>query len=204
MAAVSCRFLMPAEPPPRLRSKLRRPPLPSPAREHVLQHPFSSFDAPAECCPHQGSHRSITVSSPPSIVSRQCHLLPRHVPVQPPSLLFAEIPLPSPPPPRPSHVELTRGPLRSRYHRMQQHESSHGLRWISGRPSRRTRRQCRRKGWMDIGDGKVVAVPGGEAVHGEVRAERRRGWMDIRDGKAAAAVTGGGAGDYRWGRGVEW
>jgi hypothetical protein len=57
---------------------------------------------------------------------------------------------------------------------------------------------------MDIGDGKVVAVAGGEAVHGEVRAERRRGWMDIRDGKAAAAVTGGGAGDYRWGRGVEW
>jgi hypothetical protein len=57
---------------------------------------------------------------------------------------------------------------------------------------------------MDIGDGKVVAVAGGEAVHGEVRAERRRGWMDIRDGKAAAAVIGGGAGDYRWGRGVEW
>jgi hypothetical protein len=39
-------------------------------------------------------------------------------------------------------------------------------------------------------------------VRGEVQAERWRRRMDIRDGKAVA--TGGGAGDCRWGRGVEW
>jgi hypothetical protein len=39
-------------------------------------------------------------------------------------------------------------------------------------------------------------------VRGEVQAKRRRGRMDIGDGKATAA-TGGGAGDCRRGRGVE-
>jgi hypothetical protein len=120
--------------------------LPSPARESALQHPFSSFDAPTECRPRQGSHRSIAVSSSPSTVSHQCHLLPRHVPVQPPSLLFTEIPLLSPVPLRPSHTELAHELLRSRCRRLQQRESSHGLRRISGRPSRRTRRQRWRKG----------------------------------------------------------
>jgi hypothetical protein len=86
MAAVPCYFLTLAEPPPRLRSKLRRPLLPSPAGESALQRTFSSFDAPTECRPRRGSHRSIVVSSPPSIVSRQRHLLPHRVSVQPPSL----------------------------------------------------------------------------------------------------------------------
>jgi hypothetical protein len=124
----------------------RRPSLPSPTGESALQHPFSSFDAPAECRPRQGSHRSIAVSSSPSTVSHQRHLLPRRVLVQPPSFLFAEIPLLSPAPLRPSHAELAREPLRSRCRRLQQRESSHGLRRISGRPSRRTRRQRWRKG----------------------------------------------------------
>jgi hypothetical protein len=56
------------------------------------------------------------------------HSGPHRVLIQPPSLLFAEIPLPLPAPPRPSHVELARGPLRSHCCRLQQCESSHGLR----------------------------------------------------------------------------
>jgi hypothetical protein len=56
---------------------------------------------------------------------------------------------------------------------------------------------------MDIRYGKAAAATGGEAVCGEVRAERRRGWMDIGDGKVTA-VTGGGAGDCMCGRDVEW
>jgi hypothetical protein len=120
--------------------------LPSPTGESALQHPFSSFDAPAECRPRQGSHRSIAVSSSPSTVSHQRHLLPRRVLVQPPSFLFAEIPLLSPAPLRPSHAELAHEPLRSRCCRLQQRESSHGLRRISGRPSRHTRWQRWRKG----------------------------------------------------------
>jgi hypothetical protein len=117
MAAVPCYFLTPAEPPPRLRSKLRRPLLASLAGESALQRTFSSFDTPAECRPRRGSHRSIVVSSPPSIVSRQCHLLPHRVSVQPPR--SAEIPLSSPAPPRPSHAKLTHEPLRSRCRRLQ-------------------------------------------------------------------------------------